>query len=791
MSKPFRQPRATVHAVVWQFRVLSAALCNWVRLALVGGAMLRQGRAPVIYHFGKFRLDSVRETLSSADGPVPLRDHALRVLKLLVERAPEVISKDEILNQVWGHESLSESSIAQVVKDIRQALGDSAKSPKLIATRYARGYQFVAALHDGEAIAAQEPKRPRWRLIAALAIVALLGTLLVRQWSPQITPAAPMQPTWLIRAIDDRSGESLSRAYAEYLGFVVRTATGDNRIGLAKPDEVVAGARYLDVSLSVSDEDPEKRFQLKLYDPSSEGVPAPTYFGQSGPMLADSIERIFKSIKISPQTRIESGVISQSAFATETLLRGMAAQFDGDTQRAIALFKACLAEDDDFDFARYELAIALRRQGEYTQALALLKTLESRHSSDFWAYRIENTKGIAHWRLGQYAEADASLTKAYTHSDTPNLRALIGTNLALLRRDQGQLEAAETSARAAIENADEKRYPGTAASAFNTLASILMRSGRLDEAVELLKKAQNLFQAQGNRAAYASVLSRTGDAFEQLGQYVQAEQHYRLAAGIREQLHDELGVAASQLDLARLLRIRGDFSQSRELAQSGLDVATRKGDTHLMVQGNASLARLEASEQRYADASVHAGEALHLAKQRGEPALLLQARHDLLAIELEAAPVDDSAALNQSEIDIDTLLVDATKADDPLQIAQSRLLRGLACVRRSDLNAARNHFSAAVELARSQREVGLQVRGLIELTRLDLADNPARSAKHLADAEKLHPPVYPFAVLKARVFAAQGRQQTALALANEAKLTSGDWWNQEDETFLQQLVADK
>lgn len=780
-----------VHAVVWRYRILSAALCNRVRLALVGGAALRQGRAPVIYHFGKYRLDSVRETLSSAEGPVPLRDHAFRVLKLLIERAPDVISKDEILNQVWGHESLSESSIAQVVKDIRQALGDSAKSPKLIATRYGRGYQFVATLHDGETSPAQESKRPRWRLIAALVTVSLLGMLLVRQWQPAVSPAEPVQTTWLIRAIDAKNGESLSRAYAEYLGFVVRTAAGNSRIGMADSDEVVAGARYLDISLSVSDNDPEKRFELSLHEPTADGNSAPTYFAGSGPMVADSIERIFESIKISPQTRIESGVISQSTFATETLLRGMAAQFDGDTQRAIALFKACLAEDDDFDFARYELAIALRREGDYVQALALLKTLESRHSSDFWIYRIENTKGIAYWRLGQYAEADTSLTKAYAYSDTPNLRALIGTNLALLRRDQGQLEAAETSVRSAIENADEKRYPGTAASAFNTLASILMRSGRLDEAIEPLKKAQNLFQTQGNRAAYASVLSRTGDAFEQLGQYVQAEQHYRLAAGIREQLHDELGVAASQLDLARMLRIRGDFSQSRELAQSGLDAATKKGDTHLMVQGNANLARLEASEQRYADASVHAGEALHLAKQREEPALLLQARHDLLAIELEAAPAQDWAALNQSEIDIDALLVDATKADDPLQIAQSRLLRGLACVRRSDLNAARNHFSAAIELARSQREVGLQVRGLIELTRLDLAENPERSAAHLASAEKLHPPGYPFAVLKARVLSSQGRRQTALAMANEAKLKSGDWWNRDDEAFLQQLIAEK
>ena len=98
----------------------------------------------MIYRFGVYRLDSERDTLADANGPVALRDHALRVLKLLLERAPEVVTKDQILAQVWGHDALSESAIPQVIKDIRQVLGDSAKSPEFsnmssaIANRWSR-----------------------------------------------------------------------------------------------------------------------------------------------------------------------------------------------------------------------------------------------------------------------------------------------------------------------------------------------------------------------------------------------------------------------------------------------------------------------------------------------------------------------------------------------------------------------------------------------------------------------------------------------------------------------------
>ena len=101
-----------------QTRENSSAAANWV------------------YRFGGFELDPVRETLRADDGPVLLRDHALRVLKLLVERAPEVVSRDDILDEVWGHQALSESSIAQVIRDIRAALNDPARNPTMLATRY-------------------------------------------------------------------------------------------------------------------------------------------------------------------------------------------------------------------------------------------------------------------------------------------------------------------------------------------------------------------------------------------------------------------------------------------------------------------------------------------------------------------------------------------------------------------------------------------------------------------------------------------------------------------------------
>ena len=149
--------------------------------------------SPILYRSGGFELDPVRETLRGPDGPVPLRDHALRVLKLLVERAPEVVSRDAILDEVWGHQALSESSIAQVIRDIRSTLGDLARTPTMVATRYGRGYQFIGSVerverrHRHSAPTAQPSRqRPEQRFAfdkpGPAALIALIAALAIGGW---------------------------------------------------------------------------------------------------------------------------------------------------------------------------------------------------------------------------------------------------------------------------------------------------------------------------------------------------------------------------------------------------------------------------------------------------------------------------------------------------------------------------------------------------------------------------------------------------------------------------------
>jgi len=95
---------------------------------------------------GDFVLDQQMGTLTGPEGELHLRPQTFRLLLVLVEEAPRILSSDEILDRVWGTEHLSPSSLRQAVSELRQALGDTAAKPGFVETVHRRGYRFIAPL---------------------------------------------------------------------------------------------------------------------------------------------------------------------------------------------------------------------------------------------------------------------------------------------------------------------------------------------------------------------------------------------------------------------------------------------------------------------------------------------------------------------------------------------------------------------------------------------------------------------------------------------------------------------
>ena len=92
------------------------------------------------YSFGEYRLDLARGALLKSGADVKLRPKSFEVLRLLIERHGQLVTKDELLDAVWGHTVVTEDSIFQCLIDVRRAIGD--ESQQMIKTVPRRGYIF-------------------------------------------------------------------------------------------------------------------------------------------------------------------------------------------------------------------------------------------------------------------------------------------------------------------------------------------------------------------------------------------------------------------------------------------------------------------------------------------------------------------------------------------------------------------------------------------------------------------------------------------------------------------------
>ena len=94
--------------------------------------------------FGPFTFDAQTRLLSRDGREIALPPRVLGVLELLLHRAGDVVSRQELIDTVWKDAFVTDTSLAEAVSVLRQALGDEPQSPTYIQTLHRRGYRFVA-----------------------------------------------------------------------------------------------------------------------------------------------------------------------------------------------------------------------------------------------------------------------------------------------------------------------------------------------------------------------------------------------------------------------------------------------------------------------------------------------------------------------------------------------------------------------------------------------------------------------------------------------------------------------
>jgi TolB-like protein/DNA-binding winged helix-turn-helix (wHTH) protein/Tfp pilus assembly protein PilF len=188
---------------------------------------------PPVVRFGVFEVDLRSGELRRNGLKIKLQEQPFQILAMLLARPGEVVTREEIQKKLWSEDTFVdfEHSLATAVKKLREALGDSADSPRFVETLPRRGYRFIAPV---EALTPSPSPGGRgwpretgtgegasWRRLglvaisggAVVAIVAVLLSLNIAGLRDRVLPAvgAVREPPLQIRSIAVLPLENLSR----------------------------------------------------------------------------------------------------------------------------------------------------------------------------------------------------------------------------------------------------------------------------------------------------------------------------------------------------------------------------------------------------------------------------------------------------------------------------------------------------------------------------------------------------------------------------------------------------
>jgi TolB-like protein/DNA-binding winged helix-turn-helix (wHTH) protein/Tfp pilus assembly protein PilF len=187
--------------------------------------------------FGPFELDRAGCALTREGERVRIQDQPLRILELLINRAPGLVTRDDLRKHLWPDDTFVdfEHGMNTAVRKLRHALGDSADHPRYVETVEKRGYRFVAPIEPAPAdmpVAAPRGvaglrRVPRLGLaLVACSLIALLAAIVFWPRERRATSGAGAIRSLAILPLANLSGDPSQEYLSDGLTEELITALG-------------------------------------------------------------------------------------------------------------------------------------------------------------------------------------------------------------------------------------------------------------------------------------------------------------------------------------------------------------------------------------------------------------------------------------------------------------------------------------------------------------------------------------------------------------------------------------
>ena len=527
---------------------------------------------PDCYQIGDLSLNAGTVTLTRRGKEIALPKLSFELLLCLARYAPNVVTTDTLMHEVWGKVVVNDETVKQRIKLLRQALGDNSSAPRYIAAVRGRGYRVIAAVSSispegTKAPAVDRPPRSvaPWLMGAfALAVVAITGlTVWLLDDSDRLVNTTVIETVNAKRVVvlpfknfsgqagdeylADGITEDIISALAQVsdLGVIARTTAmhfknssrrisdiaGELQVGTVLEGSIQRFGDQLRITVQMIDATTEEHYWAQTYDVSLPDLPR---------MQAEVAERVATALKA---TISEVGL--------ETLKRGSTKDpkaYDAYL-KGRAAYRRWTRPDNETALAFYQQAVDL--DPEFALAIAGIANAQALRASKF---------GLGHeWIEEAIRQARRALD---LNPDLPEAHKALGISFYYEGRYQQALDYYREALR--LEpNYDEAIY---------NIAEIYQIQGRWDESVR-----------------YQLLDSHRPFGLERLSIYLRNLRFYEQAEAMTRKFKADLPLAFfTDENLSVHYLVNGEFDQARQatrrMQQSFPDIATgwlREGEIDL------------------------------------------------------------------------------------------------------------------------------------------------------------------------------------------------------------------
>lgn len=482
------------------------------------------------FNLGEWQILPTIGVIRRGDLEVRPEPQTWRVLLALAKRNGTLVTKEELVDEVWDGRAVTDDPINRAIREVRKSLGDSAHSPEFVETLHKRGYRLLVAieLHNAPAIenADMETNQTRWRIVAGAVAIGFAGVL----WFSNIVDVSGPEPDVPVRSIAVMPFENLSGSEAdEYLvlGFkeeLVQILQGiqsytvkNSKLSYAKEDAEIA--QMLGVESLLFGTLRRSGDNLKInYRISTDGrvVGGGEVEGGVGNefSLQESLAMLVRHDLIgkSSQTLITSRPSDSQAY--ESYMRGMyALQHRGspeNLEKAIELFENAIRLDEKYGPSYLALATVYPLLPTYrgapteTMDRLALETIEKGIAAD---PMIEDAAGAiygyVYHKQKRWEESEAAFLRA-TNADVVDSNAFNWYSRMLA--SVGRLDESLTQILAALE------IDPSAGVVNSRTAMSYAWVGDTENALEYYERANDLgWEGQFDVLGYTLILLQTGE----------------------------------------------------------------------------------------------------------------------------------------------------------------------------------------------------------------------------------------------------------------------------------------